>query len=151
MRILLPVVLTITILLSYCFILPLGTAQAAGNAALSAGVKTAPVLTADSKQNVIRKPAELTFADDAAWREAISEVRVDGVLLAEGEYRTETAGKIIIDQSLFKTSGRVHGRRCNSAHRPVLYHRRRGNQGSCLYPGPAGSHGAGKNGFFGDQ
>ena len=104
-RVLFPVVFTITILLCCCIMLPLEAAQAAGNAALPSGVKTAPVLSADSKQNVIRKPAELTFTDDAAWREAISEVWVDGVLLAEGEYITETAGKIVLDQSLFKTSG----------------------------------------------
>jgi predicted secreted protein len=106
LRILLPVVFTITILLSYGLMLPLKVAGAADNPVLSGGgLKTAPVLAADTTQNVVRKPVELTFTDDAAWREAISEVSVDGVSLDSGKYSRDTAGKITIDKAVFQISG----------------------------------------------
>lgn len=105
LRALLQVLFTISLLLIHCFAHPVNAAQDAGSPALSAGgLLKAPVLTADTSQNVVRKPAELTFADDAAWRGSISGVSVDGVALDAGKYAID-AGKITIDKTVFKTSG----------------------------------------------
>ncbi len=105
LRALLPAVIALTMLLSYGYAQPVKAAGGAGNAVLSAGeLEKAPALAADAEQNVIRKPVELTFTDDAAWREAISGVSVDGAALEAGKYAID-AGKITIDKSVFRTSG----------------------------------------------
>ncbi len=105
LRALLPAVITLTMLLSHSYAQPARAAEAAGNAVSSAdGLKAAPVLAADAAQNVIRKPVELTFTDDAAWREAISGVSMDGAALEAGKYAID-AGKITIDKSAVRTSG----------------------------------------------
>lgn len=104
LRALLPAVLTIAMLLSCSLTQPAVAEEAAGNPSASGGgLHKAPALTADTKQNVVRKPVELTFTDDEAWRGAISEVSVDGMALDAGKYVLE-AGKITIDKSVFKTS-----------------------------------------------
>ncbi|MZQ86298.1 DUF1533 domain-containing protein [Paenibacillus sp. 5J-6] len=48
----------------------------------------------------IGEPVELTFADDLAWRAAITTVKLDGVALSHSQYHVE-AGKITLDASLF--------------------------------------------------
>ncbi|MFA5383349.1 MAG: S-layer homology domain-containing protein [Eubacteriales bacterium] len=93
------------LLLIHNFAQPVSAAQDAGSPALSAGgLQKAPALAADTSQNVVRKPVELTFADDAAWRGAISGVSVDGAALDAGKYAID-AGKITIDKTVFKVSG----------------------------------------------
>ncbi|MCG9967262.1 S-layer homology domain-containing protein [Pelotomaculum terephthalicicum JT] len=105
LRALFPAVIALAMLLSHGFAQPAGAAEAAGDTLLSAGgLKEAPALAADAAQNVIRKPVELTFADDASWRGAISGVSVDGAALEAGKYVID-AGKITIDKSVFRTSG----------------------------------------------
>jgi len=107
LRALLPVLIlfSINMLFIHGFARPVIAAQDAGTLVLSAGgLQKAPVLTADTSQNVVRKPVDLTFADDAAWRGAISGVSVDGVALDAGKYAID-AGKITIDKTVFKASG----------------------------------------------
>lgn len=104
-RTLLSTVFAVAMLLSCGFTQPVRVTEAAGIPVLSGGggLREAPVLTADKSQNVVRKPVELTFADDAAWRGVISAVSVDGVALDAGKYVVE-AGKITINKSVFTTS-----------------------------------------------
>ncbi|TEB08012.1 Endo-1,4-beta-xylanase A precursor [Pelotomaculum schinkii] len=105
LRALFPAVCAMAILLSHNLAQPVKAAEAAGDALSSqGGLKAAPALAADAAQNVIRKPVELTFADDAAWRGAVSGVSVDGAALEAGKYAID-AGKITIDKSVFRTSG----------------------------------------------
>jgi hypothetical protein len=59
-----------------------------------------PVLTADVTNNNVGYPIEVTFTDNEAWRNAITEVTVNGNLLATDKYSLE-AGKLIIDDSVF--------------------------------------------------
>ncbi|WP_339311430.1 discoidin domain-containing protein [Paenibacillus sp. FSL M7-0896] len=59
-----------------------------------------PVLTADTTQNAVGQPIELTFTENAAWRTAITAVRVDGVAAAAANYTVE-AGKIKLNTALF--------------------------------------------------
>ena len=63
----------------------------------------APTLTANKIDNALGRSIEITFTDDAAWREAITEVSVDGVALNAGQYSKDTAGKIIINGDVFNT------------------------------------------------
>ncbi|WHH57766.1 S-layer homology domain-containing protein [Petroclostridium sp. X23] len=76
----------------------------AGAEEITGTLKAPPSLSADTTQNVARNPVELTFRDDAAWRAAINTVSVDGVSLDASQYDKDTAGKITIDKSVFKTS-----------------------------------------------
>jgi hypothetical protein len=104
-RILLPLFFITAMLLSNVLMLPLQVAGAAGNPTLSlVGLKNAPILTEDMTQNVIRKPVELTYTDDPSWREAITEVIVDGVPLDAGKYSKNNAGNITIDKAVFSKS-----------------------------------------------
>lgn len=61
---------------------------------------TGPALTADSTENTLGQPMEITFADDAAWRSAINAVELDGVALRADQYAV-SAGKITLNASLF--------------------------------------------------
>lgn len=72
-------------------------------AAGASKLKIAPSLIADTTQNVINKPVELTFTDDMAWRKAISEVNVNGVTLDKGKYSIKP-GQISIDKRVFQIS-----------------------------------------------
>ena len=60
----------------------------------------APTLTADTIDNIIGNPIEITFTDDEAWRTAITAVNVDGSDLAADKY-TIAAGKITIIADVF--------------------------------------------------
>ena len=53
-------------------------------------------LTADYSNPYTVSPIEILFADDTAWRNAITEVKVDSALLAPSKY-TITAGKLTIN------------------------------------------------------
>ncbi|WP_340025572.1 discoidin domain-containing protein [Paenibacillus sp. FSL K6-1096] len=61
-----------------------------------------PVLAADTTQNAVGQPIELAFTENAAWRTAITAVRVDGVAAATANYTVE-AGKITLNTALFPT------------------------------------------------
>ena len=105
LRALFQVLFAISLLLIHNFAQPVIAAQGAGSPALSAGgLQKAPALAADTSQNVVRKPVELTFADDAAWRGATRGVSVDGAALDAGKYAID-AGKITIDKTVFEASG----------------------------------------------
>ncbi|WP_270568142.1 hemoblobin-interacting domain-containing protein, partial [Clostridium beijerinckii] len=45
-----------------------------------------PTLTADSTLNDTENPIEITFTDDALWRQAITEVDVDGNRITQDNY-----------------------------------------------------------------
>ncbi|MCD1259250.1 discoidin domain-containing protein [Paenibacillus athensensis] len=64
---------------------------------------TPPTLTADSTQNNVGQPMDITFTDNATWRGAITAVQVDGTNVASGQY-TVTSGKITLNASLFPTA-----------------------------------------------
>ena len=59
-----------------------------------------PRLTADTTQNIVGQPVELTFADNAAWRQAINDVKVNGEAVDASNYQVQ-AGKIALDAAAF--------------------------------------------------
>lgn len=61
---------------------------------------TPPQLTADSTQNTVGQAMEVTFTDNAAWRSALSGVKVDGTAVSAANY-TLTAGKLTLNTALF--------------------------------------------------
>ncbi|TEB14137.1 Serine/threonine-protein kinase PknD [Pelotomaculum sp. FP] len=63
-----------------------------------------PDLAADTAENVIGHPVDITFTDDADWRAAISVISVDGAALDAGQYSKDTAGKITINGDVFTTA-----------------------------------------------
>ncbi|SDX48978.1 discoidin domain-containing protein [Paenibacillus sp. CF384] len=67
------------------------------------GLPSAPELSADTTNTVVGQPIEVTFGDDAAWRDAIETVSIDGTTINASTYQVN-AGKIIFDASLFKSA-----------------------------------------------
>ncbi|ABI69282.1 DUF1533 domain-containing protein [Syntrophomonas wolfei] len=67
-------------------------------------IPDAPILTPDSN-NTVGNPINITFADNEAWRNAISEVKVNNTILENSKYNTGTAGKISLDASVFTSVG----------------------------------------------
>nr|WP_283094452.1 carbohydrate binding domain-containing protein [Paenibacillus sp. ATY16] len=59
-----------------------------------------PTVAADSTDNKLTYPIELTFTDNAAWRSAITGITIDGAAVNAGQY-TVAAGKVTLDASLF--------------------------------------------------
>ncbi|MBO7744631.1 discoidin domain-containing protein [Paenibacillus sp. MWE-103] len=59
-----------------------------------------PRLTADTTQNVVGQPVELTFADNAAWRQAVGAVQVNGEPVDASRYRVQP-GKITLEADVF--------------------------------------------------
>ena len=68
--------------------------------AASAQTLTPPALVADSINNTVGNPVELTFEDNEAWRNAITEVTVNDTALVSDKYSV-TAGKLTIDAGVF--------------------------------------------------
>ncbi|KGE20776.1 hypothetical protein PWYN_00930 [Paenibacillus wynnii] len=66
-------------------------------------VLSPPALTADSTQNNLGQPIEISFLDNTAWRSAIQTVKVDGTAVSSANY-TLTAGKITLNPALFTTA-----------------------------------------------
>lgn len=64
----------------------------------------APALTADSTDNNVGHAIEITFTDDAAWRNAITGITVNGGALQSGRY-TVAGSKITIDADVFGAAG----------------------------------------------
>ena len=73
---------------------------------LSVGTPVLPatILTADTSNNMVGQPVNLTFADNPAWRSAITGISVDGTLLTSSQY-TVTSGNIKIVAGAFTTFG----------------------------------------------
>jgi alpha-tubulin suppressor-like RCC1 family protein len=65
---------------------------------------TPPALSADSTNNNIGQPVNITFTDDEAWRTAISGITINGTPLT-GEQYTATAGSINIAAGAFSAAG----------------------------------------------
>jgi PKD repeat protein len=66
-------------------------------------VEAPPTLVADTTDNVVGQPIELSFTDDQTWREAITDIKVNDTSIA-GQYTVES-GKITIDATVFSTAG----------------------------------------------
>ncbi|BBI35530.1 S-layer homology domain-containing protein [Cohnella abietis] len=60
---------------------------------------TPPVLTADTTDNDIVSPIEITFNDDSTWSDAIIEISYDGEELDEDDYSIDE-GKITIEANV---------------------------------------------------
>ena len=65
-----------------------------------AGVPAPPVLKAEASDNIISDPVEITFTDDVTWREAITEIKVGDIVLADDQYSI-SEGKITIAADVF--------------------------------------------------
>lgn len=63
----------------------------------------APILTADTA-STFGSSVEITFMDDNAWRNAITEVNVEGNVLDSDQY-SKAEGKITIDAGVFAAAG----------------------------------------------
>ncbi len=63
-----------------------------------------PVLNADTNDNTVGNFMEITFTENQSWRNAISEVRVNGIVLASSSYSV-AAGKLIIATDIFAAAG----------------------------------------------
>ncbi|SFE74968.1 S-layer homology domain-containing protein [Paenibacillus catalpae] len=59
-----------------------------------------PAVTADSTDNKLTYPIELSFTDNTAWRNEITGLTIDGTSVDASKY-TVAAGKLTIDTSLF--------------------------------------------------
>ena len=68
------------------------------------GLEDPPELTADTTNNVVGQPIELTFSDDSSWRNSISDITVNGASIALNKYSV-SAGIITIDAGVFTTAG----------------------------------------------
>ncbi|OBR90765.1 cell-cell adhesion domain protein [Clostridium ragsdalei P11] len=84
-------------------------AKGYNDAAVTQTIKAAPVaappsMTADSSNNTAGQSIDLTFTDDAAWRNAVTGITVNGKALDSSKYNI-TAGKITIDGSEFTAAG----------------------------------------------
>lgn len=62
-----------------------------------------PTLSADTTDNTVGQPIEISFTDDQTWRDAIADVKVNDASVA-GRY-TVAAGKITLDPEVFTTAG----------------------------------------------
>ena len=67
------------------------------------GLLTPPDLSADISQNLPEKTIEITFTDDAAWRDAITTLTIDESELTKEQY-TIAEGKITLVPALFPTA-----------------------------------------------
>jgi DMSO/TMAO reductase YedYZ molybdopterin-dependent catalytic subunit len=64
--------------------------------------QTPPALNADTMDNTVGQPADISFADDESWRAAVTDVTVEGASIA-GQY-TVTAGNLNINSGVFTTA-----------------------------------------------
>ena len=67
-------------------------------------VKRAPMLVADSSDNMVGNAVDITFTDNVEWRTGISAVKLNGQVLAASKY-TVSAGNISFAASNFTTAG----------------------------------------------
>jgi beta-glucanase (GH16 family) len=66
----------------------------------NAPVKRPPTLIPDSEDNKVGQPIDITFTDDAAWRESVSAVKINGEALTADKYQL-TNGKLILTSDNF--------------------------------------------------
>lgn len=66
----------------------------------SSSLLISPALTADTEENIVGQAIDISFADDPAWREAITDITVDDLNVADSQY-TVSAGKITIAADIF--------------------------------------------------
>ncbi|MDR6550805.1 discoidin domain-containing protein [Paenibacillus qinlingensis] len=66
-------------------------------------IAPAPTLHADATDNTLGQPIDITFTDNVEWRNAISEVKVNGAVIPPSQY-TMTSGKMVINSSCFTES-----------------------------------------------
>jgi|GEM_PF-2390382 len=57
-----------------------------------------PVLSVDITENYVGNPIDITFADDAAWRSAITDITVDGISIS---------GRYVINEGMIAINGDV--------------------------------------------
>lgn len=69
-----------------------------------APVAMPPALTPDLTDNKVGQPIDIAFADDAAWRSAVTAVKLNGITLAADQYAL-TAGVLTLPAALFPTDG----------------------------------------------
>ncbi|CAM3170162.1 carbohydrate binding domain-containing protein [Paenibacillus lupini] len=67
-------------------------------------VKRPPTMVADSTNNLAGQEIVIPFADDAAWRGAITSVSVNGVVLNASQYAV-TAGTLTLHSDVFSVDG----------------------------------------------
>ncbi|MEN6348488.1 MAG: S-layer homology domain-containing protein [Syntrophomonas sp.] len=63
-------------------------------------LKPAPDVTADVTDNILGRPIEISYADDADWRAAVTGINVEGTALASSQY-TIGQGKITFNPGIF--------------------------------------------------
>ena len=61
--------------------------------------QNSPTLSSDATANTVDNNIDITFTDDAAWRGAITSIKVDGTNLSASAYSTTTAGQISFNPS----------------------------------------------------
>lgn len=66
-------------------------------------LKTPPTLIADSSDNIIGNPIDITFSDNEAWCNIINEVKVGETVLEKSKY--SISNKITINEGVFSTAG----------------------------------------------
>jgi alpha-tubulin suppressor-like RCC1 family protein len=66
--------------------------------------KMPPTLIADTTDNTVGQPVDITFTDDETWRNAITEIKVGDTVL-EGSQYTKAEGKITLDGGVFTEVG----------------------------------------------
>lgn len=59
-------------------------------------LKNPPALTADSSDNTLENPIDITFTEDESWRNAITGVQAGATVLQADQYDKSAAGKITI-------------------------------------------------------
>lgn len=67
-------------------------------------LKAPPTLLADSSDNIVRNPIDITFTDNETWCKAIIEVRVGETVLENSKYSI-SQNKITINEGVFSTAG----------------------------------------------
>lgn len=70
----------------------------------NAPVKRPPRLLPDTSGNTAGQAMDLTFQDDAAWRSAVTGVKLNGTVLAPGQYALGS-GTLHLDAALFAAPG----------------------------------------------
>jgi uncharacterized repeat protein (TIGR02543 family) len=68
------------------------------------GPVNGPSLAADTTNNSLGQPIDITFTDNSVWRSAITGITVDSVTVNPAHY-TVSAGNITFDSTVFTTTG----------------------------------------------
>ena len=96
--------IALSVLLSSFPVVPVSHAAAASKSqsnSAALAVLDAPKLIPDQTTNVLGQSINITFADDAQWRGAITDVQVNGMVVSPSKY-TITPGHLTFSASVFK-------------------------------------------------